>query len=429
MLFIGVVILVIGHQLWLQTRGWQFNALSPYFLCDLMIFALLGLGTLVNPLPHRDLIEELAFCLYVWSGLIAYYFGLHLRAFRISLRLKSAVLQIIPFKRYPGLTTLFLVGILLLLTAITLFQRAQASGMSMMQILTLSAIQVYSSVVEKQLGALPVILIYLVSVLSLIHLYRSLKQHRWLQAFILYLSINVTNLLIASTRMPIIMGLSIPLAYYHYTKRRISGLILVGILLGGPIALTLLHGWRGKDLLAWTVSDRLIDETLVMHHFYRLWEKYYIEENLSLEYGLNYFYYSMLSAVPRSLWAEKPQTSFETRWTINLYGSLLDESKTVYIRTFTPWGEGLVQFGWIGGVVNLFLYGSILNMAIRFFTRRKHACLVYYFHSILAATFIRISTQGLLLTTIIYVFGIWFYERYLMPKTTEQEGLSPCVSS
>jgi hypothetical protein len=77
MLGVGVMLMVIAHQVWLRARGWQFNTLSPYFLVDFLIFSLIGLGSLVEPLPHRSLTEETLFCVFVLSGLAGYYLGLH----------------------------------------------------------------------------------------------------------------------------------------------------------------------------------------------------------------------------------------------------------------------------------------------------------------------------------------------------------------
>jgi len=419
MLFIGVAILVIGHQFWLWARGWQFNALSPYFLCDLMIFALIGLGSLVNPLPHRGFFDELLFCSYIWTGILAYYFGLHLKIRFPSIRIPHIRSSLARLQRHKGLLTLTLLAGLFLFTFLTLNQRMRILGVSIGEMITLSATQIYSQVVKEQLGALPVITIYVLNSFLLIQIYQLLQQRLWWQALVIYASLNLSTLLIASTRMPIIMTLSIPIAYYHYAVRRINLVLILSIMVGGPIALTLLHGWRGKDLFAWTVSDRLAAEAEVMKSFYQIWQKYTIGE-LKLEYGANYFYYSPLSLVPRSLWAEKPQTSFETRWTINLFGSLLDEYGTVSVHTFTPWGEGMVQFGWLGSLLNLFLYGLILRGAIKFFICRTHACLVYFFFSILSATFIRTSVQALLFTALLYIVSVWLYERWFFSRELRQ---------
>lgn len=415
MLFIGIAILVIGHQLWLKARGWRFDTLSPYFMCDLMIFTLVGLGSLVVPLPHKDFIEELAFCLYIWSGLVTYYFGLHLRLRFPAFRLLRITFPLGWLRRHIGFSTLILAGGFAFVTLLTLLRRTQALGLSLREMLTISPLQRYAMATAAELGALPVVIIYLITVLLLMQLYQLLQRRRYIAALNVYTIINLSYLLVSATRIPIIMNLAIPIAYYHFAVRRINKLLLVGIIFGAPIALTVLHGFRGGyNLFAFRVSDVLINEAGVMQSFHRLWQEC-ISGNLTLEYGLTYYYF-FLTFVPRALWKEKPLTSFEARWTANLYGGLLQDNQ-IWVHTFTPWGEGLVQFGWLGSVINLFLYGLILNIAIRFFNRRLHACLVYFYYTILAATYIRISVQGLLFTTMLYITGVWLYERWLMPKT------------
>lgn len=428
MLFIGVAILVIGHQLWLRARGWQFNALSPYFMCDLLIFFLIGLGTVVSPLPHRNFTEDLLFSLFVWSGLAAYYLGLHLQLRLSPLRLPQIGLTLQWLQRRTGLLALLLAAGFAFIIAFTLYQRVRGLGLSVSEMLALSALQVHAQVATEGLGALPVIITYLFTVLLLIHLYFLLQRRRYLAAFGIYVLMTGSILLIASTRIPVIMNLAIPIAYYHYAVRRINKLLLIGIFFAAPAAITLLQGLRSGSLFAWTVSDRLVAEIVVMKSFHRLWQEY-TDGNIALEYGANYYYYSPLTFIPKAIWPDKPQTSFETRWTINLFNSLLDEDAQISVHTFTPWGEGLVQFGWLGGAINLFLYGLILNAAIRFFNRRPHACLVYFFYTILAATFIRTGVQALLFTTLLYVVGVWLYERWFLPRKSQEGRLAVCTSS
>ncbi len=421
MLFFGVAILVIGHQLWLRVRGWQFNALSPYFMCDLMIFFLVGLGTVASPLPHRNFTEEVLFSLFVWSGLASYYLGLHLQLHLPLLRLPQLGLTLKWLQQRTELVVLLLVGCLVLTVVLIFYQRMRGLGLTLSEILALSALRIHAQLASEGIrSALPVIVSYLFTILLLMHLYFLFQRRHYLIAFGVYISLIVSVALIASTRIPLIMNMAIPIAYYHYTVRRINKLLLVGIFFAAPIAITILQGVRSGSLLAWTVSDRLIAEIVVMKSFHRLWQEY-TDGNITLEYGANYYYYLPLTLVPSMIWADKPQTSFEARWTINLFNSLLDEDAQISVHTFTPWGEGLAQFGWLGGAINLFLYGLVLNVAIRFFNRRPHACLVYFFYTILAATFIRTSVQALLFTTVVYVVGVWLYERWLLPRKS-QEG-------
>ncbi len=430
MLGVGVMLMVIAHQAWLWARGWQFNTLSPYFLVDFLIFSLIGLGSLVEPLPHRSLTEEILFSIFVLSGLAGYYLGLHFPYAAFHKRWLAPLKARIPLPqifRQLGIQTLLLLLAVVAVVSLLLVQRMSALGLSVADMLSLSVLQIHAQVATEGLGALPVIVIYIFTVMALIHLYRLLQARRFTVAFGFYVVLTASYLLIASTRIPVLLCLSAPIAYYHYTIRRINKLLLVALLVGAPVAITLLHGLRSNALFAWTVSDRLIAEIIVMKSFHKLWQRY-VDESLELEWGANYYYYSPLTFVPKAVWTEKPQTSFETRWTLNLFGSLLDEDRQISVHTFTPWGEGLVQFGWLGGIVNLFLYGMILNYAIGFFRERPHACIVYYFYAVLAATFVRTSVQALAFTTLLYLIAVWVYERFFMNSSSSEEVALQCAS-
>ncbi|MDW8051851.1 MAG: hypothetical protein RMJ83_05130 [Armatimonadota bacterium] len=404
---------MLGHQLWLWARGWRFNALSPYFLCDLVIFALFGLGPLVVPLPYRSLTEEWLFCLYVWSGLMAYYIGLHLPLHLPRLRLGSLLRFRMGFQGGGRALTFALAGCLVLFAVSIAYQRLQAVGISLTELASVKLVYLHGQL--REAAALPIVLVQLLVVWLLVHLYLLLQRHRLGEASGVYILMVFSVAIIASTRIPVITALAVPLAYYHYAVRRINWVLVAAILLGAPVLLTLFHGLRGGGLFTWTVSDRMIAEAQVLHSFYHLWEKY-MEGTLPLEYGANYYYYSLLTLIPKSLWQAKPLTSFEARWTENLFGSLVDAAGQSNVHTFTPWGEGLVQFGWLGGALNLLLYGAIMNASIHFFRSRPHACLVYFYHAVISATFIRTSVQGLLFTTALYVVGVLLYERWFMPR-------------
>lgn len=427
MLFAGVTILVIGHQLWLWARGWRFNALSPYFMCDLMIFALFGLGSLGHPVPARTVAEETLFCIYVWSGVIAYYVGLHLKLRLPSVRLPRLALPLTWVRSRLELVSIGLAAGFTVAVAFALYQRTRVLGMSISELASLSALQAYTQAFIQGTGELLTLVAYLVLTMMLMHLYFLMQQKRYLLALGMYVIINLLLPLIVAVRIPIVVNLALPLAYYHYAIKRINVILIVLILIGGPLLLTALHGWRGKakSLFEWSVPEILVAEAGVLQSLYLVWQTY-LEEKLQIEYGAQYYYYSLVSLVPRALWAEKPLTSFEARWTANLYGDVLRYGQ-IWVHTFTPWGEGLVQFGWIGSLINLFLYGLVLNMGIQFFQRRPHACLVYFAYTIAAATFMRTGTNALLFATVPYVVMVWLYERWLMPKQFRE--VKECASS
>ncbi|MDW8107387.1 MAG: hypothetical protein RMK45_07905 [Armatimonadota bacterium] len=424
MLSLGVAVLVLGHQLWLWARGWRFNALSPYFLCDLVIFALFGLGPSAAPLPHRSPTEEWLLSIYIWGGLIAYYIGLHFPFRFPKLRWVNPVRFSGGLRGRGRVLTFAIAGCLVFLAVSIAYQRLLTVGISLTELASIKLVRLHGQL--EGAAALPVVLVQLLMVWLSVHLYLLLQRRRLGEAIAVYVLMVFSIVIIAVTRIPIITTLAVPLAYYHYAVRRINWVLVAAIVLGAPISLTLLHGLRGGGLFAWSVSDRMVAEAQVLHSFYHLWEKY-IEGALPLEYGANYYYYSLLALIPKALWQAKPLTSFEARWTENLFGSLVDAAGQINVHTFTPLGEGLVQFGWLGGALNLFLYGIIVNASIRFFRSRPHACLVYFYYAVASATFIRTSVQALAFTTALYVVGVWLYERWLMPKQFRE--VKECASS
>ena len=432
MLGLGVMLMVIAHQVWLQARGWRFNALSPYFLVDFLIFTLIGLGSLVEPLPHRSLTEETLFSIFVLSGLGGYYLGLHF-PFRTASKRWLRYLPI-PFSTPQFLTNLGVQAILfacamMIFCGLIILRQISLLGLSLREMLSIGSTTIYARTVAEGHGSLLVTIIYLITVMVLIVIYRLLRANRYLGAFCLYATLSVCYLSFASTRIPIFLCLSVPIAYYHYAIKRIDKLLIIALLIGAPVIITLLNAYR--QLRIFTLSYNVIELAIlessgVMMSLYTLWQNY-IDRNLELEWGANYYYYSLLTLVPRDIWAEKPQTSFETRWTVNLYGSLFMDG-SISVRTFTPWGEGLVQFGWLGGFVNLFLYGLILKFATQFFNNRPHACLVYYFYAVLAATFVRTSVQALAFTTLLYLVAVWLYEAIFMKRPSSEEVIARCAS-
>ncbi len=79
--------------------------------------------------------------------------------------------------------------------------------------------------------------------------------------------------------------------------------------------------------------------------------------NISYEFGYQYIL-SAISFVPRFIWPEKPYTSFSFRVSEKVYGIAGEGGE--WIHTFTPWGEGYLQFGIVGTLINTFLIFLII---------------------------------------------------------------------
>lgn len=413
MLMFGVILLTLGHQLWLWHRGWRFNALSPYFLCDVMVLGLIGFGPQTAELVFTSNFEEISFYIFILTGIIALYLGLHTRLWltkpRVNYRLNIPYFhKYIAKIRFYILTAIFLSIFMYWLYIVT------QAGV----ILTATTVAKYAQIISAGLGALPTILLYIITYMMMIEMFFLLRQKKYTLFFIYYILMVSAYIIVASTRVPLLSILLIPVAYYHYAIHRINTILVIGILLIAPMLLTISHGLRGGNPWAWTVQDRLREEASVLKDLNTLWNEYY-HGRIELEYGKNYYFYTLISFIPKSLWSEKPLTAFETRWTQHLYGGLINPDGYPDIHTFTPWGEGLVQFGWIGSLLNLFLYGWLVQSGVRFFSNRPHACIVYFYYSLLTSVFIRTSTQALLTTTILFVVSVLIYERLFISKLRE----------
>lgn len=415
MLFALVSLLVITHQLWLWRQGWRFNALCPYFLCDVMMFSLFAIGSLVVELDFPSIHSEIAFSFMVASGIIAYYLGLHMSIKKLKLELKiiknkeEILGKLTRRKAYIFLVIILTIGIFLFVYGIV-----SAVSLSLSDLMTLSPVKRYAYRITSGFGAFSSLLIYILIFMTVVEMYFKLVNRKYLQFLLLYFLLIMTYLIISSTRVPLLSALLIPVAFYHYRVKSLNIFLVAGLFTVAPVLLTVSHELRSGSPGAWNTSDLLTAELVVLKDLHLLWSLFE-RDSLQKEYFYS-FYYWIITFIPRQIWTEKPLTAFENRWTQYLYGSQLHPDGYPYIHTFTPWGEGLVQFGIFGVVLNLFLYGACLRLAIRFFAQRPYTCIAYFLYSILTAVFIRTSTQALVFTTACFVISILIYEQLFLPR-------------
>lgn len=93
---------------------------------------------------------------------------------------------------------------------------------------------------------------------------------------------------------------------------------------------------------------------------------------LQYEYGLQYIY-SLISFVPRFIWVEKPHTSFSFRISEKIYG---EAGESAWVHTFTPWGEGYLQFGIAGTFLNMVIIFFLIHFIV--FIIKKWPCVLIY---------------------------------------------------
>jgi hypothetical protein len=87
------------------------------------------------------------------------------------------------------------------------------------------------------------------------------------------------------------------------------------------------------------------------------------EDEIDHDLGAAWFYYSPLSFIPRSLWAEKPITSTSNRLTELVYDKQVGGGTLIY--TFTIIGEAYWQFSYLGAFIVPFLLIGMYVLVLR----------------------------------------------------------------
>jgi len=402
-LTVGLMLMVGLHQYWLYRHYRRFDAVHPYTLCDIFLLIFFGIGIWFSNLPPMSFLEQVVFASSILIGVIALYAGYHL-GFPRPLRIGSLPNELPP----PPPKPFWLWCGTLLFIAITLWivvNRMQNLGLSLWDYFALKPLMIYTQLKQAGDVALPAFLFFFFSVATILLFAQALEQRRWLRATALYILLVAGILAIATTRIPVLMFATLPIAFWHYRVRSLNKWFLTAGLVAAPIVMAMLHIWRGRGVVN---LDAILRETIVHEGYYYLWSRA-MRGDLNYEYGLNYLYF-VLTFIPRSLWADKPDTSFETRWTSVLQGSLFDSAGQVNVWTFTPWGEGLTQAGVLGIIVNLFLFGACMRFGINYFENRSYLYLIKYIYSISSATYLRTGFQAIAMITLLYVVSIFIFE-------------------
>ena len=159
-------------------------------------------------------------------------------------------------------------------------------------------------------------------------------------------------------RSPIVFYSAFVIVVYHLFVHRIhyfnKYLFLGGVL--SPIFLSFAALVRsGGDNFNISILHGLsgISTIFEMHHIMELVK----EGGLKIEYGVQHFYNAIIF-IPRFFWQDKPVVSFSYRLSEEIYGKM---GENAWVHTYTPWGEGYLQFGIIGTMVNTVIILYIIS--------------------------------------------------------------------
>ncbi len=213
-------------------------------------------------------------------------------------------------------------------------------------------------------------------VLYFFYISELLSQKKYFRALSLISLLSLFNVFTANTRLPMLMPF-IALAFImigNFFRRRWLPLLMPLILSSG-ILFVFLFGVIGNLIRSGDVDNiqqvwselqekAIIQKSDDLGYYNWLNDLHYkiTYNELSYDYGAAWVYYGPISIVPRFLWPNKPITSTSNRLTEAVYH--LNIGDGVPITTFTIYGEGFWQAGYIGAFIAGFIFLGLYSITI-----------------------------------------------------------------
>lgn len=175
----------------------------------------------------------------------------------------------------------------------------------------------------------------------------------------------------ANTRLSLVLPLIAVGCFYCYA-RRLSSVAILSLLISALVFLpwyifmtnAIRHGIEPTAEIGAVVADAALNE--IDYNRYLRYATEYTRVN-NFEYGYGWFISSVGNAVPRFIWQDKPVTSTSNRFTT----LVTDEEPSLLnpVMTFTIFGEGYLQFGLVGVVMEtvfvLFIFSKLFHSYMR----------------------------------------------------------------
>lgn len=182
-----------------------------------------------------------------------------------------------------------------------------------------------------------------------------------------FIMLAIEAFAVSQHRTPVITPLLLMFMYYHLYIKQLKPVtfVVIGIMVilfmsfaayvrvgniglasGQTFQQQIAHGLRGLNTSeSFSEMKTEIDKGRIEYEYgYQLW----------LE---------LLTPVPRAIWPTKPNVSFSSRMTEEIYGRIGEGN---WVRTFTVWGEGYAQFGLFGVILYSFILAYGLKKFIQY---------------------------------------------------------------
>lgn len=171
------------------------------------------------------------------------------------------------------------------------------------------------------------------------------------------------------------------------------------------------HG-LGSEKVDLSYSTLLLDEFSTDANYYEyLYELTNAVDNgtYEMEYGSAWLLYPFVNLIPRTIWHDKPYTSFSVRGTEGVYWSYDSGNPVV---TFTLFGEGYAQFGLLGVFIC-----PLIFLGCRFFNFRQARKMKYnklYILIIMFSLLTFMRAEAPIFHAIIDGLWLWIIQKYLL---------------
>ncbi|MDA0326609.1 MAG: O-antigen ligase [Bacteroidetes bacterium] len=197
--------------------------------------------------------------------------------------------------------------------------------------------------------------INVVYVVLIIELYR---KKRKVLAVLGYVNIVFYIIITTHTRFILLSYLVLPFLYYNSFIKKFKTYHFITVVLLAGLFLSFTNYVRTgiSDQFNLTNPFEVVLKQVEIESvddFYTVYSS--IKQNQSdFDYGLQYFYYLPLTAIPRSIWTEKPIVSYFWRLTKDITKAWPGPNN--FVLTSTIYGEGYHQGGIFGIFIIYFLY-------------------------------------------------------------------------
>ena len=219
-------------------------------------------------------------------------------------------------------------------------------------------------------------------------------------------------------RYRILLLMMAPVLYHYIVKRKRPGII--GIVVATVVTIlmvAIVGGTRGAtrsgaeldrgDIEVSQSSTNFTQDLRIYPPFYKMLDVY--PTDYDYIWGTSYLYV-FISPIPRALWPAKPDAPVR-----NILRVIVGERAVVQGLAYPNLGEFYVNFGLVGEILGMFLFGHLLRRAWMFVQRNAHDPWALILYSMLLPFLVQVVSRGYFVQIaqeFVFIFGPVIVGRY-----------------